>query len=174
MIVNNCSYQNRYICDISEINKLARDIGKKTKLANNSKNYTEFNLLLVNRIVQYREKAIPSVLNVLKNSQDEKTIAESIYILDKMVDAGVKGIDKVYPVLSEFNNTESPTIQVLLAGVYRKTQIPDAFGPLCKMMIRNSLKQDYPYFDPIEEIGGAVLEYIRNKNAVNEYNKISR
>ncbi|MDD3014764.1 MAG: hypothetical protein PHC34_13770, partial [Candidatus Gastranaerophilales bacterium] len=87
--------------------------------------------------------------------------------------AGVKGIDKTYPVLSRFNNTESPTIQVLLAGIYRKIQVPDAFGPLCKMMIRNSLKPDYPYFDPTEEIGGAILDYIRNKNAILEYNKIS-
>mgnify|MGYP001107765441 FL=1 len=62
-------------------------------------------------------------------------------------------------------------MQVFLAGIYRKTQVPDAFGPLCSMLIRNSIKPNKNVnFDPNEEVGGAILEYIRNKKAAETYN----
>lgn len=160
---------NNQVYEINRINFLVSQVGKQTKLPDCYRNYTDFNYPLVDNIVQYREKAIPAVLNLLSRAQDERTIAEGIYILDRMQDAGVQGIDKSYPVLARFNNTASPVIQTLLSGVYRKTQVPDAFGPLCKMLIRNSLKPDYPYFDPTEEIGGAILDYLRNKTAARQY-----
>ena len=82
-----------------------------------------------------------------------------------MIDNGTKGIDKLYPVFARFNNTESANIQTFLAGIYRKIQVPDAFGPLIKMLVQNSLK---PYnsqqpFDPNEEIGGAILSYLSDR-----------
>ena len=79
-------------------------------------------------------------------------------------------VDKTYSVLSRFNGTNSPNIQSLLSGVYRKLQPPEAFGPLCKMLIRDSLMPEYPYFDPTEEVGGAILEYLKNKKAPDLYN----
>ena len=78
-----------------------------------------------------------------------------------MLENGVKNIDKMYPALSRFNRTQSPNIQTFLAGIYRKTQVPDAFGPLVSMLINNSLNPvKSPFFDPNEEIGGAILSYI--------------
>ena len=78
-----------------------------------------------------------------------------------MIDGVVKNVDKMYPVLSRFNNTKSPDIQTFLAGVYRKTKIPDAFGPLVSMLIQNSINPPKEAgFDPNEEIGGAILEYL--------------
>ena len=89
-----------------------------------------------------------------------------------MHDNGTKGIDKLYPVLARFNNTQSPNIQTFLAGIYRKIQVPDAFGPLVKMLIQNSQKPADPnqIFDPNEEIGGAILSYISDRfsNNVNK------
>ena len=64
---------------------------------------------------------------------------------------------------SRFNNTTSPNIQTYLAGIYRKTQVPDAFGPLVKMLIQNSLRPQTSNFDPNEEIGGAILSYISDR-----------
>ena len=82
-----------------------------------------------------------------------------------MIDNGTKGIDKLYPVFAKFNNTKSPNIQTFLAGIYRKTQVPDAFGPLVKMLIQNSLKPQNTQqsFDPNEEIGGAILSYLNQR-----------
>lgn len=154
-----------------EINSLVFQLGKNVQMPDYYKNYCIFNMPVVNRLVQYREAAVPAIVNVLKTAHEEKVIAEGIYTLDRMIDAGVKNIDKTYPVLSRFNNTTSPVVQSLLAGVYRKTQVPDAFGPLWRMMIRNTMLPACPYFDPNEEVGGAILEYIRNKGAQNLYAK---
>ena len=46
-------------------------------------------------------------------------------------------------------------------GIYRKIKIPDAFGPLWTMLIQNSINppKNCP-FDPNEEIGGAILDYL--------------
>ena len=61
---------------------------------------------------------------------------------------------------ARFNNTDSPNIQTFLAGIYRKTQVPDAFGPLVVMLVQNAKNPPKTYFDPNEEIGGAILSYL--------------
>lgn len=130
----------------------------------NGRNYCKFNQQKVDVFVKQGEQAIPYLSEVLKYSQNEEQITETLYILNRMLDEGAKDVDKMYPVLSRFNNTTSPNIQTFLAGVYRKIQVPDAFGPLVKMLIQNSLKQGTtPCFDPNEEIGGAILSYISDR-----------
>lgn len=131
-----------------------------TILPQGDRNYCLFNQNKINFIVSRKEVAIPYVKEVLQNSNDEKEIVEALYITDKLIDNGTKGIALMYPYLAKFNETKSPNIQTFLAGIYRKTQVPDAFGPLVKMLIQNS--QDSKHTPANEEIGGAILEYIRN------------
>jgi hypothetical protein len=126
------------------------------------RNYCVFDKNEVDYFVKQKENALPYLSDILVHSNNEGQVTETLYILDRMLDSGVKGIDKMYPVLSRFNNTTSPNIQTFLAGIYRKTQVPDAFGPLVKMLITNSLQPKNPnqIFDPNEEIGGAILSYV--------------
>ena len=154
---------------ISPTYTLVNQLGQKTSMPDAARNYCVFNNNLVQELVNKKEEAIPYLANFLSVVQDERQISEGLYVLDRMIDSGVKDIDKLYPVLSRFNDTQSPNIQVLLSGIYRKTQVPDAFGPLMKMMLRQTFYPNSPYFDPTEEIGGAILEYLRNKTAVNTY-----
>jgi hypothetical protein len=144
-----------------------------TSLPQGERQYCIFNQNKVNFIVSQKENALPYVKEILKNSKDEKEIVEALYILDKLADKKVKGIPAMYPLLAKYNNTPSPNIQAFLAGIYRKIQVPDAFGPLVSMLIRNSMSKPaaqtlqtsnppHLIFDPNEEIGGAILEYIRN------------
>lgn len=144
------------------------------------RNYCIFDQNRVNYFASQKEHALPYIKKVLQTSKDEKEIVEALYILNCMIENGTKGIPAMYPILARFNNTKSPNIQVFLAGIYRKIQVPDAFGPLFAMLIRNSLNPSplpsptrgegesnnlnciYPPFDPNEEIGGAILEYIKN------------
>lgn len=130
------------------------------------RNYCLFDKNEVDYFVKQKENALPYLTNILTHSNNEAQVTETLYIIDRMIDNGTKGIDKLYPVFARFNNTNSPNIQTFLAGIYRKTQVPDAFGPLVKMLIRNSLKPDNPNaaFDPNEEIGGAILSYLSNKH----------
>lgn len=148
---------------------LVYNLGKNVELPNENVNHCVFNYKIVNILVKNSEKSLPYIKEIFKKSDDEKQIAEALYTLDRMIEANVEGIEKLYPLISRFNDTKSPTIQVLLAGIYRKTLVPDAFGPLIKMLIKNSLKEPQTSFDATEEIGGAILEYLRTKNAVKQY-----
>ena len=89
---------------------------------------------------------------------------ESLCALDLMIDEGadINIINKeLYPSLSKYNQTKDPNIQTYLAGIYRKTKVPDAFGPLCVMLIQNAITPHKNcHFDPNEEIGGAILDYL--------------
>ena len=160
----NCSYKQD-----NEISGLVSQIGKKTMLPDRYRNYAVLNQELVSKLVSKREAALPAVANFLSITADERSVTEGLYIIDRMIDAGVKGVEKTYPIISRFNRTNSPNIQVMLAGIYRKTQVPDAFGPLMSMMIRNTFYPHLTSFDPNEEVGGAILEYLRNKNARQVY-----
>ncbi len=97
----------------------------------------------------------------LENPKSEAEVLEDLYALNLMLDEGNKDVVTLYPTLSKYNNTKSPNIQTFLAGIYRKTKVPDAFGPLCVMLIQNAINppKDCP-FDPNEEIGGAILDYL--------------
>ncbi len=135
------------------------------RLPEQGKNYCTFDKNEVDYFVKQKEQALPQLTYILTHSNNEAQITEALYIVDRMIDDGTKGIDKMYPVFARFNNTQSPNIQTFLAGIYRKTQVPDAFGPLVKMLIQNSLKPHNPNqpFDPNEEIGGAILSYISDR-----------
>lgn len=133
-------------------------------MPDNNRNHCIFNQTKVDMFIKQGENSLPYLNEVLKYSKNETQITEALYILNRMSDSGIKGIDKMYPVLSRFNNTQSPNIQTFLAGIYRKIQVPDAFGPLVKMLIQNSIKQQQnSSFDPNEEIGGAILSYLSDR-----------
>ena len=56
---------------------------------------------------------------------------------------------------------------VQIANIFEQTVVPDAFGPLNKMLFRQTFMPNSPYFDPSEEIGGAIMEYLKNQAVVN-------
>lgn len=127
------------------------------------RNYCKFDQNKVDSFVKQKESALPYLSDVLAHSNNEQQITETLYIVDRMIDGGTKGVDKMYPLLSRFNMTNSPNIQTFLAGIYRKIQVPDAFGPLVAMLIRNSVNPQPSCFDPNEEVGGAILAYLSDR-----------
>jgi len=129
---------------------------------NQYQNYCIFSKNVYDR-VNDGEKQLPIIESELKQPKDEAQVIENLYILNLMIDNGAdkNKIAKMYPTLSEYNNTTSPNIQSFLAGIYRKTKIPDGFGPLVKMLIQDSINPpENISFDPTEEIGGAILDYL--------------
>ena len=131
---------------------------------NETRNYCIVYESKVDLFVKIDKYALPLISETLQKSNNEAEVTENLYILDRMLDSGCQNIDKMYPVLSRFNNTKSPNIQTFLAGIYRKIQVPDAFGPLVKMLIQNSINpMGSPYFDANEEIGGAILSYLSDR-----------
>ena len=148
---------------------LVNHLGQRTSLPNQNRNYCIFDDNLVKELINQKETALPYIADFLSSAQDEKQVVEGLYVLDRMIDSGVKGVDKLYPVIAKFNDATSPNVQAMLSGIYRKLQVPDAFGPLMKMMWRQTFYPNSPYFDPTEEIGGAILEYLRNKSSTTLY-----
>lgn len=128
-----------------------------------NRNYCVFDEEKINKITSKREDALPVIKENLVNAKNEEQVLENLYALNILLDEGIdkNKVSKLYPVLSNYNNTKSANIQTFLAGIYRKTKIPDAFGPLVKMLIQDSINpQTDAHFDPTEEIGGAILDYI--------------
>lgn len=142
-------------------------LGEGVSLPNANRNFCTFNEQRTEEIVSKGEEALPYIDNFLKSANTEESVVDGLQVLNKMLDKGVKGIDKMYPTLSRFNDVTSPNVQVMLAGIYRKTLVPDAFGPLNKMLLRQTFMPNSPYFDPSEEIGGAIMEYLKNQAVVN-------
>lgn len=107
------------------------------------------------------QKKLAQIKASLENPGSEDEVLEDLYTLNLMLDNGEKDVIKLYPTLSRYNDTNSPNIQTYLAGIYRKIKVPDAFGPLCAMLIRNAINPPKDCnFDPNEEIGGAILDYL--------------
>lgn len=146
------------------INIYNNNTKSSVQMPTTQRNYAIFNQERVDYFVKQKENALPFLNDILLYSNNETQVTETLYILDRMIEGGTENIDKMYPTLSRFNNTPSPNIQTFLAGIYRKIQVPDAFGPLIKMLIQNSINP-HPnmLFDPNEEIGGAILSYISNR-----------
>lgn len=131
-----------------------------------------------------QRRNLSEIKTSLDNPKSEDTVIEDLYELNLMLDEGNTEVATIYPTLSKYNQTNSPNIQSFLAGIYRKTKVPDAFGPLIAMLVRNAInqsntktnnnKQEVPYSsssythsltlsytpDPNEEIGGAILDYL--------------
>lgn len=136
---------------------------KKPRMATKEKPYCEFDNEKVDLFVNAKERAIPAVTKMLQEAKTEDEICEGLYIADRMIANGTKGMDKMYyGTFSKFNENRSPNVQSLLSGVYRRILVPDAFGPLIKMLVQNIMvpPKDAP-FDPNEAIGGSILEHIK-------------
>ena len=129
---------------------------------NQNRNYCKFDASVYKRAKE-GENNLPQIKAELGNPKDESQVVEDLFILNMMLDEGVEKdkIADIYPQLSKYNHTKSPNIQTFLAGIYRKTKIPDGFGPLVNMLIQNSINPpENAGFDPNEEIGGAILDYL--------------
>ena len=126
------------------------------------RNYCTFNDNVYTRAEEV-EKQLPQIKAELNQPKNEEQVIENLFVLNLMLDNGIdkNKIAEIYPALSKYNDTKSPNIQTFLAGIYRKTKVPDAFGPLVKMLIQNSINPPKDaHFDPTEEIGGAILDYL--------------
>ena len=127
------------------------------------RNYCRFDTKTVNSLLDKRENALNEIQQSLNAPKSEDEVLTDLYTLNLLLDNGVdkEKVAGMYPTLSKYNDTKSPNIQTFLAGIYRKTKVPDGFGPLVKMLIQDSINPPRDaHFDPTEEIGGAILDYL--------------
>lgn len=156
----------------NEACQMVDEFAKTFVLPDEKVNYSRFDEGLAAKIASYKERAVNPVLDMLKKKEDEKSVTAGLYLLNRIIDAGAKNVGDTYPVISRFNYSKSHNVQVMLAGIYRKTLVPDGFGPLMTMFLKNAKNPVQIPFDPNEEVGGAILEYLRSRASVNNYSNI--
>ena len=126
---------------------------------NSTRNYCVFDEKRIQK-----KKNLETIKNTLENPKTNEDVLETLCALNLLIDEGtdINKINReIYPILSKYNQTKDPNIQTFLAGIYRKTKVPDAFGPLCVMLIQNAINPpENCHFNPNEEIGGAILDYL--------------
>ena len=157
--------------DKQEPRELVRTFSKSFVLPDERVNHALFDENLAQKIASYKEQAVSPVIDMLKDTDNEKDITAGLFLLNRIIDAGAKNVGDTYPVISRFNYSKSHNVQVMLAGIYRKTLVPDGFGPLVTMFLKNSQNPVQIPFDPNEEVGGAILEYLRNQASTSVYEK---
>jgi hypothetical protein len=148
---------------------LERQIGK---LGQSSQAHPlfQFNYPLIEAIVNQREQAVPVLYQHILQTpvEDVPKIVEQIYTAQRLAEAGVRGVEKLYGAVSRWNGHPDPYVQIYLAGLYRKLGLPETFGPLVAGLVREAVYH-YPgrslWLDPTEETGGAVLQLIAEKTA---------
>lgn len=152
-----------------QLGELVTEFCRGFELPNEKINHAIWDESLVEKITLHKEKSVQPVLDMLVKTEDEKDATAGLFLLNRIIDAGVKNVGATYPVISKFNYSPSHNVQVMLAGVYRKTLVPDGFGPLMTMFVKNAKNPVQIPFDPNEEVGGAILEYLRSSAAKNIY-----
>ena len=84
---------------------LIDDMGyKKAEMPTKNRPYCIFDMNKVDVFVKNGEKALPKLTNMLQTAKTEDEIVEGLYIADRMIDGGVKGIGNLY--YSAFSNLE--------------------------------------------------------------------
>lgn len=146
-----------------------KTLGSGVKKPDSERNFATYDKNRTAAFLKNPDNAVFYLKEYLLNPESEDGVLEALYILDRISDTDSERVKPLYPYLSKYNNSNSPDIQVMLSGIYRKTLPPDAFGPLCRMLYKQITSPNSKYFDPTEETGGAILEYLRSYNAVNNY-----
>lgn len=143
-----------------------QQLGTQTRMAPNG--MVQLNYPLVEQIVAFREAALPSLYQLMSQTQNILTMCEALYAAQRLAENRVNGVNQLYGVTQFWHNNAHPLVQIYLSGFYRKLNAPETFGPLMTMLVRNALQAGPPIpgaFNPQEEIGGAVLDLIANKAA---------
>ena len=83
---------------MNNIEMLVSELGNDVTFPNAQRNYCTYDEQKTAELVNAREEAWPYIDTFLKSATTEEQVLDSLQVLDKMLDKGVKGIDKIIPV----------------------------------------------------------------------------
>ena len=93
---------------------MVRTFSKSFVLPDERVNHALFDENLAQKIASYKEQAVSPVIDMLKDTDNEKDITAGLFLLNRIIDAGAKNVGDTYPVISRFNYSKSH-ISILLA-----------------------------------------------------------
>ncbi len=127
------------------------------------------NMPLIERLAQSGPRVVQPLYQLLQVSMETPQVVEALYLAQRLAEQHVPGVSALYAAAARFNQTRNPLVQIYLAGFYRKLNVPESFGPMLDMFIRNVLQPPAPIpggiSNPQEEIGGTLLELIARKRS---------
>lgn len=130
--------------------------------------FVQMNLPLIETFVRQGQSIIPTLYQLLNQSMQPNQILEGLYLAQRLAEEKTPHVRSLYASAARFNDTTNPLIQVYLAGFYRKLNVPESFGPMLEMLIRNAQQPKSAAIqaglNPAEEIGGTILHQIQNRS----------
>jgi hypothetical protein len=153
--------------DIRTLEMLITQLGAQTQL--NLDGTARFNESLAARIVAYRDLALPGLQRFLTFTDRVPSLLEGLHVAKKLAEAGVNGVEKLYPAVSRWNGHPDPLIQIHLAHFYRQINEPKTFGPMLSTLLNRALNQyplqGAPAYNVNEEVGETLLQQIARRTA---------
>lgn len=147
--------------------RLVAQLGTATRI--NMDGSVQYNEPLVQSLIGLREQALPAINLLLGSTNSTATILEALYAATKMAEAGVVGVNQLYPSVSRLNSHIDPAVQVHLAQFYGKINEPKAFGPMLTTAIHYAANQypmgSYAAYRFTEEAGAAFLNQLARQTA---------
>lgn len=127
------------------------------------------NTPLVEQLARQGPSVVDPLYQLLLTSPHRTQVAEGLYLAQRLAESKTSNVRKLYAAAARFNTTTDPLIQVYLAGFYRKLGVPESFGPMLAMLMRNSQQAVSSYVPNAtqanEEVGGTLLQLLAEKTA---------
>ena len=108
----------------NNINPYPRYICASAQMPTQSRNYCVFDKDETDYFVKQKENALPYLTDILKHSNNEGQVTETLYILNRMLDDGTKGIDKLYRYFPDSTIQSPPIFKPILRGFTAKFRFP--------------------------------------------------
>jgi len=146
---------------------LVARLGSRTQILPNG--LIEFDEPLITQITHFHERAIPPLVAMFKKPPSDRALLEGIRVAEKLADAHTPGVESLYAPLSRWNTHPNPLIQIYLAGLYRRLNLPATVGPMMATLIHQSVMnypaQGSPANNITEEVGGTILQQFADTTA---------
>lgn len=142
-------------------------LGSRTQVLPNG--LIEFDEPLMTQIVHFHERAIPALAAMFKHPPSDLALLEGIRVAEKLADTNTPGVETLYAPLSQWNTHPNPMIQIYLAGLYRRLNLPATVGPMLATLMHQSMTnyqaQGSPMQNITEEVGGTILQQFADTTA---------
>ncbi len=146
---------------------LVKRLGSRTKIL--SDGLMQFDEPLIDRIARLKKAAISPLASLFRQPPSQAALIEGIRVADRLAEAHVPGVETLYASLSQWNTSPDPLVQIYLAGLYRRLNLPATVGPMMATLVHQSLvnypAQGSPAKNITEEVGGTILQQFADTTA---------
>lgn len=141
-------------------------LGTATRIHPHNSNVL-MNLPLIEALARQKGAVVQPLGRLLYSSMHRLQIIEGLYLAQRLAELKAPGVKSLYAATTRFQYSTDPLVQVYLAGFYRKLNVPESFGPMLEMLVRQAQQPPryQPGLNPMEEVGGTILQQLAEHSA---------